>query len=253
MTVQKRLLSVALVLCATALTSWSVPSFYGETGLVQIPTAEITPTFDFDVALGYANTLAGDDEISIYPLRVNYGLAPQVEVSAFYADSLTGGGAAITGGGVKWRFLTEDVLDFQPGAALGVRTVRDINDVNQTDVYGVVTKTIFARGNWDEVGYAFRAHAGITYTTYSGALDADFYSPFLGLEYMNSNGTSVIVDALAEQKDGFVYRAQTISGALRQPISENFVLDLGSTRAFGDPNNSNTLYLSMNYHYGAER
>lgn len=254
MSVKMRLLTAAMALCAAALSAWSIPTLYGDTGLIQVPTAEVQAPYDFNIAAGYARLLTGDEETTILPVRATYGLAPKMEVFALYAATVTDDAAnfEIVGGGVKWQFMAEDVLSFRPGAAAGVRAVRDVNNIDFTEVYGVVSKTILARGNWHNHGYAFLAHAGVTYTTYSDPLDATFVTPFLGVEYRNSAGTTIMVDAIAEHEDaGIVYRKQSISGAIRQPLSEVFTLDLGYTRPFGEPNSEDKLYLSFNYRYDA--
>lgn len=254
MSVQMRLLSLAGALCVATLAAWSIPTLYGDTGLINVPTAEVVQPYEFDFSVAYARMLGDVDETTVLPLRLTFGISPDTEVFAVYAATMTNDAAdfEILGGGIKWALSHEDVLAMRPGLAFGVRALSDVNDSNFTEAYGVVTKTVFARGDWrGDEGYAFRAHAGVAYTRYDTPSDATFISPFVGVEYLSSTGNTLVVDAIAEQEDDDVlYRQGTISASIRRPLSNEFNLELGYTRPYGEAESGNRLYVNFNYHFG---
>lgn len=133
MTVKKSVLAMALLglggIGATAQTY----NQYGETGLIDMPTAETLP--DGQLGLGYA--WFGDTQRG----NVSFQLLPRVSGTAriaTYRDSLTGPDRSDVGFDLKFQLLEEDGM--LPGLALGLRDI--FGDGPYGAEYLVATKTV---------------------------------------------------------------------------------------------------------------
>ncbi len=78
MTFLMRLVSIVALVLVAAVTSWSFPTIYGDTGLVQVPTADVVPYTVLDISANYTQpNITG--KFNLYPLRLTYGVGPNTE------------------------------------------------------------------------------------------------------------------------------------------------------------------------------
>lgn len=68
----------ALALCGSM--AFAYPTLYSGTGIVATPTAEVTPQNQIEFAADYYNT----EDKTIYPLRLQYGVAKNAEIGVNY-------------------------------------------------------------------------------------------------------------------------------------------------------------------------
>jgi len=257
MTVLLRMLLVAAVLVAAMATAWCYPDMYGETGLVQVPTADvITDTF-VSLAGNYAEVKTDAGRAILYPIRLLYGASDNTEMFVMIAQSSTAtaeGGFDALGGGFKVALIHEDLLTNLPGISVGMRVfqTRGAIDKRIIDAYAVGSKTIFKTSDiLDETGYTIRVHLAGFFTRYTGNQgDENFYSAGAGIGYNNFNGTSVVVDYVPElTSNGISFREAVISFALRRPLSNEFTLEAGTTQPFGE-GSGGKLYAGLLYTWG---
>lgn len=252
-----RSLWVAAALVAAMMAGWSFPTIYGDTGLVLVPTADVTPENFVTLGLNYTRLSEDAGDPVVYPLRLTYGASGNTEMFLTVAESpadTAEGGFDAFGGGFKVALLKENLQKNVPGVAFGARILKLSGAVDATNIegYGAVTKTLLRRADMtDENGWALRAHLTGFFTRYDGDLPADDFLSFgAGVSYNNFDGTSVVVDYISEQKSGGVtYRDSEISAAVRRPLSPEFLLELGTTQPYG-VGNGGDLYAGLLYQWG---
>lgn len=256
MIVQLRRPMVAVLAAALAVAAWGYPTLYGDTGLVQIPSADVMPQTYLQLAANYATVENLVGNAPAIALRLSYGISPDTEFSLVVSQAMgeDDAGFDTMGGGIKVTIAQEDLNRRTPGIALGARAyvLRMAADRTVLDGYAVLSKALLTRGDLTGSGSLLRAHGGVSYTSYSGDLDGSFVSPFLGISYASANGNSVVLDYLPAQEDGGVtFRQSTFSASLRRKVGENFWLELGGTRPFGV--GANKFYAGVMYHTGDPR
>jgi len=258
MTVMLRLLLVAVVLVAAIATAWSYPTLYGDTGLVLMPTADVIPDTYVTLAGNYAEVKsdAGGRAI-IFPVRILYGASDNTELFVLGAESSTKteeGGFDVLGAGFKVALIHESLVTDLPGISIGTRVYQTQGAIDKRviDAYLVGSKTIFKTSDLlDEEGYTFRIHLAGFFSRYTGDLgDENFYSAAAGLSYNNFNGTQVVLDFLPElTSNDITFRKSALSFALRRPLSEEFIIEAGTTQPFGE-GSGGKLYAGLIYLWG---
>ncbi len=252
-----RLLAVAALSLMTALAAWSYPTIFGDTGLVQVPSADVVPYTFLDVGIDYTrvhNTQPGyAGAFNAIPARLTYGVGTGTELS-FFDSFATGEGNSkyqVMGGGIKFQAIKEDPDTLMPGWAFGARTYR-MEMANERDVvegYTVFSKVLLYTGNLIDTGFAIRMHAGASYTNYSGDVKANCTSLFAGVTFKQANGISLDLDYLpSQQSDGVILQSPTASVAIRYPFNDNSCLELGMTKAFNSDQES--IYGGFSVRYG---
>jgi len=242
-----------------ALSAGAYPTIFGDTGLVQVPTADVQPLAQFDVAANatrVSNEQSGHLKVGIYPLRVNYGLSTDTELSAVISESQGDDTESfdILGGGLKLGLLHEDLSWFTPGIAVGLRIDRvkifSSNYRESLDGYAVVSKTLLALGMRDDEKSLLRAHVGASYIRFTDDdNECSFVAPFLGVSYDAVDGKSLVVDYIPELKDdAMIYRQEALSAALRHPITPELIFEVGYTKPFGY-SDSSSYYVGADYHF----
>ncbi|MHB9131252.1 MAG: hypothetical protein ACYDBB_09210 [Armatimonadota bacterium] len=247
-------ITVALTVLITA-SCWGYPTFFGETGLVLTPTADVLPVSYLQVAADYTRI---DDcygtTTKSFPLRLVYGASENTELFVFAGrigrDSITS--FEVLGAGVKLGVIKEDIYKKIPGIAVGARVyrIRQSEDTDVVDGYAVMSKAILAKGDLATDGYVVRVHGGISFTKYSGYDDSGFFSPFGGLSLVNTSGNSIAIDYIPKQSnDSVTFRESTLSGSIRRRLSDTIWLQLGATRLFGISAKKD-FFLGLMYRYG---
>jgi hypothetical protein len=243
-----------VMLLATTACAWTYPTYFGDTGLVLVPTAEVVPEATFDFAASYT-TVRSDavGDAKMFAVRADYGVAKNTEFFVFYSNPTDDNLNAIDGfgGGVKLNLVAEDRYSVIPSIGIGVRAIelKRLANLNMVETYAVTSKTIFGRGDMVEEGFAFRLHGGATFTNWSGDASASFIKPFGGVSYENVNGNAFAIDFMpAQKKNGMTYRENALSGVLRRQLSPGFSLEAGVTHPFGMGDNG-AFYMGLIYHY----
>jgi len=77
----KKLLILGIAV-ALACAAYAYPTLGGQTGLVTVPTAAVAPAGQFQAAMDWFYTFAGED--AIIPIRVLYGINDQFEIGAAF-------------------------------------------------------------------------------------------------------------------------------------------------------------------------
>lgn len=229
--------------------NWSYPTIYGDTGLVLAPTADVEPYEGFALALDYTQTSTDLGNSPAVPVRLDYGVAPNAEIFAFFSDSGSSGFDAF-GGGVKVRLVDTPLDSSKPSLAVGARAIRLQNSIEQdiVNAYAVTSVPLLRYGNSLLGGYRVRGHLGVDFLDYSNDLSGNFVMPFVGLSYEDYHGTSLVVDYLPRLRDdGVTFRSSTVSAAVRFPLSSIFTIEAGGTRPFATGDNS--IYAGLMYHY----
>jgi hypothetical protein len=244
----------SLIACLAATAVWASPTFFGDTGLVLAPTADVLPYTHMQFSGTYTRLSDGTNEVKAFPVTLTYGASNNSELSVSFAEASddSGHGADVKSLGAKVNILTEDFVGQRPGLAAGIRVAKFGSgqfDHSVSDAYFVASKALFLQDDGIEAGFAVRAHLGLGYTSYSGGTSSKFTSVFGGVSFKSRSGHAVIFEILPEHKDGAqVYRERTMSASIRHPLSENFVLEIGNTRpySYGDE----TYFAKIIYHAG---
>lgn len=254
-----RTLALSLALVAGSLAAWSYPTFFGDTGIINAPTADIVPVTHFDLAMDYTKVSDGGTSATALPVRFAYGVGTATELSLTFmeASNEDAGGFDVLGGSMKIAIRKEQVQQPGLGFAVGVRAAAFDNyaadsERNLVEGYAVLSQTIFRLGDLVDNGGLLRVHGGVSYSRFSGgAASANFVNGFLGVSYLDMRGFALGLDYLPElEEDGVVFRSSSISGVFRQRLSEGFWAEAGVSQAFGSE--ENTLFLGLNYHYGED-
>lgn len=243
--------TLAALTVASALSAWSYPTIFGDSGQVLTPSADVVPFLQFDAAINYTQLDVDGDSASSIPVRLVYGVTPGVEIFGLYADSNEDEGFDVKGFGAKVKLISAECNKFSPSVSAGVRVYRLEQEVgvDVTNAYVVSSTPFYRYGGVERDGYTLRAHIGFEYLRYSGGTTADFFAPFGAVSYEGNGGVSAVLEYLPQlENDNIEFRDATLSGALRVPLDRSFQLEMGSTRPFevGD----SELYLGINYHYG---
>ncbi len=278
MTATLRQVMLSLLLGAAALTAWSFPTMYGDTGLVLIPSADVAQELRVDAAFGVMRMSATNGGTYGFPIRVNYGATGNLELSGLFSESHGPAPGAenvqVMGGSAKFSLHQEQFESQVPGMAVGARFFRmargEWGDTDVVEGYGVMSKILYQGGDMIDTGYVIRAHAGAYYRYYKmDGADArpsttcSTVAPFAGLTYRSYTGMSVAADfipqeSLVSKPDNFDTiphavtdppNAAAFSLMFRQPLSDNFTIEVGLTRPFAITQDS-SFYLGLNYHYG---
>ncbi len=249
-------LFLLLPLLVASLAAWSFPTLYGDTGLVLMPTADVQPVSSFEGVVDFMK-VSGAGKTRAIPLRLCYGISEHTELALMISEAREAEkGFDVAGAAVKMVLIDEESYTFIPGVAVGMRAIRLKQQGLQTkdvvDGYLVLSKTMLARGDMTEDGFIIRTHAGLASTTYSGGATGSFIGPFGGASYLSASGNFVGLEFMPAQKSGATtLRENTISAVLRRPLSDNFFIEVGTTRPFG-MGASNTAFAGIMYRY-AER
>ncbi|HEY3376655.1 MAG TPA: hypothetical protein VGL77_04090 [Armatimonadota bacterium] len=234
----KSRLCLLLLLVVACSGGWAYPTLYGDTGLVEVPTADTLQNQNFDFAVDYTQAGTSDAGVrtTLLPIRLDYAVVPNAEVFAFYAHPTTKGAFRALGGGAKIRLIEESKIGYKPSIAVGGRVI-DVSqgiEANITNVYAVASVPVFRFGSPYEPQYRIRLHAGVEYLRYSKNLDGSFTRPFAGVSFEAANNTAAVVEFQPKlEKDGIVFRPSTVSGALRFPLTPGLYMEFGATRPYG--------------------
>ena len=243
---------LVLLFVATALSAHAYPTLYGDSGLVIIPTADVMPFTQFDIASDYTRFSSQGQSTTALPLRVDYGIARGAEIFASYAPTSEKGFEEF-GAGTKVFLVNENFDKHIPAISVGAR-FNHIKDVSTFDVlngYVVASATLFRYRNFEPDSYRIRGHLGLEYLRYNLNGATTFANAFVGVSYEGSSGVTVALEYLPRLRDnGVIFRESSVSGLIRFPLSEDFTLEFGSTRPYNRGDNS--IFAGVNYHYGKE-
>jgi hypothetical protein len=227
---------VALLVLGAA-SAWAYPTLDGVSGLVTVPTAEVTPTGAVDLAVDYTkidwwSDLCPVGDTKMYPVRINAGVAENLELSGNYTflneddDVLE----SIWSVGAKYAFLTEaeDEIGLAISGSWGnIQTDDEDDDVTLTRFALAFTKSFPVDDD-----LTVKATAGAAYLKLGDWFDESYIRPYVGLELVGEKGANLGLEY--RWKDSDIDQKSVFSAVLRLPLmpdAENspLWLEVGST------------------------
>jgi hypothetical protein len=221
---------VLLVLCAAS--AWAYPTFNGVSGLVTLPTAEVTPTGAVDLAADYTKIDWWGNETKLYPVRLNAGVADNLELFASYdpADDEYNDVKSLWNVGAKYAFLTEanDDIGLALAGAWG-KIDTDFDTVTIINAALALTKSFPVDEN-----LKLKATAGVIYSNADSDdwIEGDTTRPYVGLELVGAKGANLGLEY--RWKDSGIDAKDIFSAVVRLPLmpeAENspLWLEVGTT------------------------
>ncbi|MEI6519111.1 MAG: hypothetical protein WCO98_03605 [bacterium] len=241
-----RVLILLAIICL-CLAAYAYPTLNGDTGLMQIPTADAIPITGFQIA-GDIIDLKTDNGM---PMRLTVGKKNDMEVFITYFNQ--NGGAKLLGGGMK-KVLWEEIPGVTSSAiAVGARSLKNDNTgVNAVELYAVGSKIIMGEKFAAYGSAPLRGHLGLMVSRFSGAGSSTTFSAFGGVSISTKNGDSFMLDYMPEIKGKAVtYRNDSLSAAVRLKAGDNLWLQAGNSNPFGLRTNGVTT-IGVMYEYGDE-
>jgi hypothetical protein len=239
--------------------AWAYPNLQGATGLVTIPTAEVTPAGTIDFALDYQKM---DDCLKVYPARVNGGVTDRLELSAAYAKASGDLWGWIplnnfwdVGG--KYALLTEskNKIGLAVGGSFGKVDVEYVDAVDVTKCYAVLSKDL-----GKTLGYSktidLKAHAGLVWAKVGDPIDVTLTRPFVGMEVCGKNKASLGLEY--RWKDSDLEPEAVFSAVLRYPLGEDLMqplwLEVGTTNGglMGYGGEESKLFVGIAYRFAPQ-
>jgi hypothetical protein len=207
-------LGIVALLVLFAASAWAYPTMDGVSGLVTLPTAEVTPTGALDLAADYTvidwwGDLCPIGDTTMYPVRLNAGVAKNLELSGNYTfqhddlDVLRRTWSV----GAKYAFLTEN--KDKVGLALSGSWGKIEDKYSDDDI--ALTRVALALTKGFPVDPQFKAKAtvGVAYCNAGDWLDKSYTKPYIGLELIGPRGANLALEyrwkgpSPLEEKDVF--------------------------------------------------
>jgi hypothetical protein len=225
-------LLAAILLVVGALGASAYPTIDGSTGVVNLPTAEIAPQGTLDLGVTYQT--APFDWHGV-PVRVNAGVAKDLELWVGYAMWSDGDDENFLNGGLKYRFLNqaEDDVDLAIGGSFTQERYDtwDFWDRDITKAFLVASKDFDVS---ESSPITARGTVGVMYNRFKdrdGGDSDNFTKPYVALEVMHKCGASLGLEyrweASVEDDDGAPF-----SAVLRYKFpNSGFWAEIGRTNA----------------------
>lgn len=194
------LLSLLVPMSFMTTVVWAYPNLDGASGLVIVPTSEVTPKGALDLAVDYSNP-GGDWDLVVYPTRINFGISDGLELSGNYTmieaypDVIDEAWTI----GAKYAFMTEaeDDLGVAVGGSWGTMNT-SWGNIDITKLYLALGRA-FSLEKDSARPLNLRVTGGLMYRSYDVhyIIDNTPYveettgtEPFVGLELVNKDGKS---------------------------------------------------------------
>lgn len=259
----------AVALLALAGGAFAAPALTApDTGLIDIPTADLTPSMSVALAADWQD-LSGD--ASVIPVRAVVGLAGRAELGAAWNRvDLGDDNEDLIGFAGKMVLLPE--TDVVPAVAVGVRYGKldlgepplvgaplaraialDFGEVTSITAYGVVTKQLSVATDTD-YGFALTGHAGIAWHRVKvenlGSETDNQFEGFVGAEWRNPRGIAIA----AEYRTEPAMSDDPISSIMvRYPLSPKLAVHAGWTNAvpgLSVADDDHNLFAGVTYNFG---
>jgi len=253
-------LFAALLLLVVAAGAWAYPNLHGATGLVTIPTAEVTPTGTIDFALDYQKM---EDCLKIYPARINGGVTDRLELSASYAKASGDLWGWIplnnfweVGGKYALMVEPKDKFGLAVGGSYGQVDIDYFDAAKVSKAYAVVSKN-FGKSLGYNKGINLKGHAGLIWANIDqDYVDETITRPFVGLELCGKNKANLALEY--RWKDCDLEPEAVFSAALRYPLGEDLLqplwLEIGTTNGglMGYGGEENKLFVGLAYRFAPD-
>ncbi len=241
-----KVLTLLTVACL-CINAFAYPTLNGDTGLMQIPTADAIPITGFQLA-GDLIDLKTDDGV---PMRLTAGKKNDMELFITYFDQK--GGTKLMGGGMK-KVLWDEIPGVTYSAvAIGARSLKnDTTGINSVELYVVGSKILFGEKLAAYGSTPLRGHLGLMVSRFNGAGASTIFSAFGGVSITSRNGDSFMLDYTPELKGkAGIYRNDSFSAAVRVKAGDNLWFQAGNSNPYGLRKNGVTT-IGMMYEYGDE-
>ncbi len=232
------LAAVVLVL-AVACAAGAYPTLGGPTGLLVVPTTDVTPVRTVDAAFDWAN-LSQDGQG--YVLRGLFGAVEGLEVGAAYTHVSGTASGRLVGADAKLQLRTQPRSSFglAVGGVLNNSSSHRFDDDNSfVQLYAVASKDLTTR-TADLATVAVRVRANV-WLLYDSAEDEGGIRPFVGVEFTQAEGGQLLLE--------YQVRAhRDISSiALRYPLAAGLSVQAGMSNLYED---SHQLTIGAAYRWG---
>ena len=235
-------LLVAFLIAAGAGTGFAIPSLGGPTGIVAVPNALVASQDQLQTALSYQSMEAaalgmyGTEDFTLWGLQALLGVADQAELWGAYSTVSNDDDSHIWGFGGKVQLAKEpqDQASLAVGGAY--QAWSDAGDLNLWNAYIVVTKDLTPLGgeSWEwsaGAGPQMLGSVGLVYINLDPDVGEDdsLTRPFLGLEFIGAEGAALGLEY--RWKDSDLDDKAVFSAVLRQPVSKDWTVEVGTTNA----------------------
>jgi len=222
------LLLLAILFAFSTAAAWGYPTLSGASGLVSLPTAEVSPTGTLDLALDYQQVSPAD----LWFLRANAGLAENLELSGGYTRVSDDDTISIWNLGLKYQIAKESEkrVSLAVGGSLG--KLDNTESIDLASAFLVLSKSL-STGGTSARPFAVKGHAGLLWlSAKDSVVDEALLEPFLGVEFIGEKGASLGLEY--RLKDSDLDADPVFSAVLRYPLAKMpspLWLQVGTTNA----------------------
>jgi hypothetical protein len=252
---------IAAVLALSMAAAWAYPTLGGATGIVTLPTADVTPTGSADLAVDYQQaTIDGDAlsslgfgtgmyvleegkgamasfdgsdvDVKSLPARLTVGIAEKAEIWGAYDWLDTDVGTAnIWSGGAKVLLMTEpaDECSLGIGGSIGRAEMFD-ETLDLASAFLVLSKNISAAVSPD-ASVTTKLSVGAMWQSLGDPADIDSIRPFVGIEFITKESGTFALEY--RFKDDKIDAQAPFSAVWRYPIPDMpaLTVEIGTTNA----------------------
>jgi len=232
-------LLVAALLLVAAGAAGSYPTLSGESGLLQVPTADVMTLGNGEVAADWMSVPGGGDGLAV---RGVVGLGPNAEVGAAWRKFSTEPDGRLVGVGGKLQLLGEprSLISLAVGARFDDSSGALFRRVGNTfQAYAVVSKDLtHATQELATAAVRVRGHVGLLS---NNSDDDNSARGFIGVDFTSPEGSQLLLEYWNHARD------DVSSVALRYPLAPMLSLQVGITNALGS---DHRLVGGLNLHWG---
>ncbi len=269
-----------LLLAVACGAGFAIPSLGGPTGIVSVPNASLAPAKSLETAFSLQNfrvltesvamygggVTTGHDDMTALSFQLLTGVSDEAELWAAYQSVRDGEDSHIWGIGGKFQVAKEPEMPVSVAVGASFQKWIDVlavdaaargagvdPDATVKKAFAVATRDLTPikdkKWAWGPGGGTrILASAGLLYLKVSGASLSDSLTrPFLGLEFVSPNGTTVGLEY--RMKDSSIDEKAVMSAVLRYRFSPEFSAEIGTTNAnpVGTGMSDEDMFLRLGY------
>jgi len=227
---------IAAVLALSMAAAWAYPTFGGATGIVTLPTADVTPTGSADLAVDYQQAdvkiAAAAEMYTLLPIRLSVGVADKTEVWLGYERiTISDVTKKIENIGLKYLLMREPDDEFSLGVGGSVGRCDLFGDsANLASAFLVVSKNISAAIS-PEASVTTKLSLGAMWQSLEEPVEVDSTRPFVGIEFITKESGTFALEY--RFKDDKIDAQAPFSAVWRYPIPDMpaLTVEIGTTNA----------------------
>jgi hypothetical protein len=225
-----------VVLCLGGAMAWAFPTTDGSSGIVTLPTAQVTPASNVEAAIDYMK-VGGETS---WPMRANLGLGNKAELWAGYnrfganilaTDEFVDEENAtmkLWNVGAKYMLLSQPKTAFALAVGGSFGKAKNGDSVDITKAFIVASKNLNLKP-WGSQPMQVKGSVGVMYEKVGDPFSESITAPYLGVECMIRKGANLGLEY--RFKDSSLDNKAVLSAVLRMPVSETQPLwiEVGTT------------------------